>query len=320
MNTQTAVRKLHTREPGLYGSDLKLIALLTMIIDHTGAGLIKFMPGIQDTESIIYAVYWLLRIIGRLAFPIFCFLIVEGISHTRNKYRYALRMFIFGVISEIPFDLALYNSRFDWKHQNVFFTLALGIICLTVFELIREHNCHLENTSKWAIAFLKYETLILVPIYLSYRSVSYIHKYTTIALREIFLYIVMYIIGFLFLYGVLTNISNKQGNTNALVSCIDISTLVLAMLISDLAHTDYASVGVLTIAVMYLLRNNLYRQITSGCAVLAALLNPVELATFATVPLVLKYNEKRGYNIKLLFYVIYPLHLLIIYVIRRQIL
>ncbi len=104
------------------GFVLKVIALLTMIVDHTGAALFPQFP--------------ILRMIGRIAFPIYIFLIAEGCRHTRSMERYMLRLLIFALISEIPFDIALYipaqlfrlsPTIADWGHQNVFFTLALGV-------------------------------------------------------------------------------------------------------------------------------------------------------------------------------------------------
>lgn len=81
-----------SRYQRLDGTVLKLIACLSMFIDHLGAVCFSGMMGF--------------RIIGRLAFPIYCFLLVEGAVHTRNMKKYILRMGIFALISEVPFDLA----------------------------------------------------------------------------------------------------------------------------------------------------------------------------------------------------------------------
>ena len=97
------------------GLILKIIALITMMIDHYGA---IFHGDIQ-----------LFRIIGRLAFPIYCFLLVEGYMHTRDVKKYASRLFIFALISELPFDLAFYG-KLGSQHQNIFFTLFIGLIAM----------------------------------------------------------------------------------------------------------------------------------------------------------------------------------------------
>lgn len=132
----------------LTGTQLKVIALVTMIIDHVG--LVLFHP--------FSNVYMIARHIGRLAFPLYCFLLVEGFVHTRNVKRYLGRLLLFAVISEIPFDIV--NSTFHlestWKgylqslfiSQNVFFTLAIGLIAL--WGYVRWNN---QGQPVWAVAW-----------------------------------------------------------------------------------------------------------------------------------------------------------------------
>lgn len=95
------------------GSTLKIIAMLSMLIDHIAAVLV---------DSRAYPeLYGAMREIGRLAFPVFCFLIVEGYFNTKNVKKYVGRLLIFGVISEIPFDLAIFGRPgTEFAHQNVF--------------------------------------------------------------------------------------------------------------------------------------------------------------------------------------------------------
>ena len=109
-----------SRYQRLDGTVLKLIACLSMFIDHLGAVCFSGMMGF--------------RIIGRLAFPIYCFLMVEGAVHTRNMKKYILRMGIFALISEVPFDLAFYHRLVYTGHQNVFFTLGLGLLAIWFLE------------------------------------------------------------------------------------------------------------------------------------------------------------------------------------------
>lgn len=75
----------------------------------------------------------LLRWIGRLAMPVLCFFIGEGLRHTRSPRRYLLRLTWFALLSELPFDLAFYGG-IEWGHQNVYFTLALGLLALWAIQ------------------------------------------------------------------------------------------------------------------------------------------------------------------------------------------
>ena len=77
-------------------------------------------------------IYQVMRFIGRIGFPVFCFLLIEGFLHTSSKKKYATRLFLFALVSEFPFDYALFNTPFAPGYQNVFFTLFLGL--LTIWE------------------------------------------------------------------------------------------------------------------------------------------------------------------------------------------
>ena len=108
---------------------IKITALLTMIADHTG-----FVFGFST-----------LRYVGRIAFPLYAFLIGEGCRHTRDIKKYLSRLLIFALISEIPFDLmrsaalrqrvspASFSDLIDLSAQNIFFTLFLGASAIAVY-------------------------------------------------------------------------------------------------------------------------------------------------------------------------------------------
>ena len=106
----------------LDGTSLKLIAMISMVFDHVGD---MFFPD----------ALWM-RMIGRLAMPLFSFCIAEGYAHTRNKQRYLLRMGIFALVSEIPFDLA-FEGRVGLGHQNIMLSFFLAILALMLFDRIR---------------------------------------------------------------------------------------------------------------------------------------------------------------------------------------
>jgi hypothetical protein len=95
---------------------LKMIAVITMLTDHIGA--------------IFYPQYLILRVIGRLAFPIYCFLLAEGFFHTGNRKKYGQRLFLFALLSEIPYDLAFHQTFFYLGAQNVFLTLFIGLVLM----------------------------------------------------------------------------------------------------------------------------------------------------------------------------------------------
>jgi len=143
----------YPKKTGLTGANLKWIAILTMLIDHIGAALLELglLPKIANAvlagNSFQYLVadyhFWyrfddVLRAIGRLAFPLFCFLLVEGFLHTKNSKKYALRLGLFALISEIPFDLAFNEKLLEISYQNVFFTLLIGLLVLIGLKYFEE--------------------------------------------------------------------------------------------------------------------------------------------------------------------------------------
>ena len=133
---------------------LKLIAYITMLIDHIGAVLIepkifnydmfKFL-GIFPAAKIIWSdpfnvAYVLCRYIGRIAFPIFCFNLVEGYYHTRDVKKYMLRLLILAILSEIPFDLSFAKSPFAMNYQNVIWCLLIGLLCIYLSDKVFNKN------------------------------------------------------------------------------------------------------------------------------------------------------------------------------------
>lgn len=112
----------------LSAAALKWIAVVTMVIDHFGLAVYRQLPGYD------HDVYFILRKIGRIAFPIYCFLLVEGFFHTKDVRKYLGRCFLFAVISEIPFDMAVFGRIIYLQGQNVFFTLCIGLCALSIID------------------------------------------------------------------------------------------------------------------------------------------------------------------------------------------
>lgn len=259
-NMEAAIKESAVHEKrGITGSTLKLIAIITMFIDHVGAIIVERMimrsgvPDVADGEAMmafmtehadIYMIDSILRLIGRLGFPIFCFLLIEGFGYTRNVKKYAGRLFLFALISEIPFDIGFVGKPIYWGYQNVFFTLLIGLLVMIGFRFI-------ENKREWN------KTLRVV---------------------------------------------------------IYIAILLAGMALAEFMRTDYGAIGVLTVAVMYLFRYKKTLASALGCAALTASSMIEITAFFALIPIHL-YNGKRGLNIKWLFYVFYPAHILLLYLV-----
>lgn len=240
---------------GLTGSTLKIVAMVAMLIDHIGAVIFARMlmaTGLNEMDTTntdlvvewisqnadVYGAYTICRMIGRIAFPIFCFLLIEGFRHTRDAKKYAVRLFAFAFVSEIPFDLAFSSKVLEFGHQNVFFTLAIGLVTIMGYKKIEERE------------FQNRFTQILVQI----------------------------LVG------------------------------LAGAFAAQVLHTDYGMLGVLVVVMFYVLRDNRFYQIAAGIVLFIENMT----AWFAFLP-ILAYNGKRGLNVKWVFYVFYPAHLLILY-------
>ena len=141
-NTRIVLRNLRDAN-GMFSEDaLKLLALVTMFLDHVGAGLLKYflvhtIPEGGAAWQYCDAAYQILRTVGRLSFPIYCYLLLQGFLHTRSVARYALRLFLFALLSEAPFDLLFYG-KMTMAHQNVFWTLLAGLLTMAAVRQCRE--------------------------------------------------------------------------------------------------------------------------------------------------------------------------------------
>ena len=135
---------ISTPRRGLSGTALKYIACLSMLLDHIGASCLEAGLLQGSSSPILLQLDTALRLIGRLAFPIYCFLLVEGFVHTHDVRRYFRRLLLFGLVSEIPFDLAFFRTPFYWGHQNVYWTLSLGVLALMALRHFETPDGHAE--------------------------------------------------------------------------------------------------------------------------------------------------------------------------------
>ena len=150
---------------------LKIIAMISMAFDHVGD---VFFPDI----------IWL-RMVGRLAMPIFAFCIAEGYIHTRNRNKYLLRMGIFALVSEVPFDLA-FEGNINLSHQNIMLSFFISIAALMLFDLIRGPKSEIKGRySVW-------RTMLGVLAVIAMAVVAMLVKsdYTMFAVASVFLFYV----------------------------------------------------------------------------------------------------------------------------------
>jgi len=171
MTNQTTLQNKSTPMTGFPANFLKIFAALTMLIDHIAVTLVYAnlakQPGywniltsedssewmislIPEDYKSLCSIYFILRRVGRIAFPLFAFLLVEGFIHTSNYKRYLTRVGLCALAAEIPFNLVvtsasgLYNnlegvttSIFCWQYQNTVFTFLIGLLmlwCMRYFE------------------------------------------------------------------------------------------------------------------------------------------------------------------------------------------
>ena len=317
---------------GIPGSTLKLIAIFTMLIDHTAATIIdrtlmaRRMEGMNgnSTQNYLLNSYFLsildmiMRLIGRIAFPIFCFLLVEGFLNTHNKLKYTLRLTAFAFISDIPFDLAFNGKPFDFSYQNVFFTLFVAMLVMVGFEVVRERL----GDKKWlpviAIAgtisagyifscvfqsLVQNINMILNFIgssnFLNFSSSTYIILAVVVIVIALLIYILM---------------SRKGTLQKASIWFTDLLVLAAGMILATFMKTDYSAFGILTVAIMYGLRKNKVKEALGGCITLI-IMSLYEITCFIAMIPIARYNGQRGLKIKYLFYAFYPVHLFVLYLI-----
>lgn len=180
------------REIGLSHNALIIIAMFIMLVDHIGYILIKngklYGYDIALYENAIslpeakpwLTLYTICRMIGRISFPIYAFLIVEGFRKTSNIFKYVLRVFILALVSEIPFDLMIFNKCLSTDClmlQNVVFTYFVGLLMLVAVKALNSISellsavptvlaviaCYLLKTDYWL------EGIILIYIFYMFR-------------------------------------------------------------------------------------------------------------------------------------------------------
>lgn len=321
-------------EKGISGSTIKIIAIVAMLIDHIAAvilGRILMYRGYgiasmnsdmmdhwmsQGTNAVLLISCSIMRLIGRFGFPIFCFLLIEGFVHTRSRKKYALRLFLFCLISEIPFDLAMTGKWYYPSYQNVFFTLFIGFLAMCGYDYVQKHTL-----PKWLSALLSAAGLLLSSFYpamvltnLSYNTV-FAEFHDVLASPYLLLAILLALVLVILLLC-LRPYHTKHGHEQTQKLCICMAVLFSAMLCADLLQTDYSGMGVLTISLMYAFRHDRIKSMLAGCITLTVM-SLMEATAFLMLIPISKYNGKRGLNIKYFFYAFYPVHLALLFLICK---
>ncbi len=280
------------------GFVLKLIAVLTMFIDHFGSA----FGTIFDTS--------ILRAIGRIAFPIYVYFIAEGCRHTRNIKKYLFRLGALAIISEIPFDLMLFSTSknniqvLEFGYQNVFFTLFFGVMAVYIYEKINNEQVK-KNSAIYIIA---------IAICVLITSFEYIN--VAIAFVTIGVYFALVILLFvLFLI--------KDKSENKIKLALSSLLIVLITFLPTFLSTDYNSIGVIYIFLCYYFPKKYQRVLCILLMVFSlyhaafSIINIMNmLGGTVAVVLLWFYNGKEGIKSKWFFYLFYPAHLLFLFILK----
>lgn len=298
-NLSSKIRK------GINEGNLKMIALVCMFIDHFTVvivySLIKYLENAQISSDIVELIRnfgAVLRAVGRVSFPIFAFMIAEGVLHTKSKVKYGLRLLILAFVSEVPFNMAINHSVSYLGQQNVFFTLLLGMIAISVsYEL---ENLLKRNRIKRCFG-TTLEALVIV--------ISCLESY--------------YIKADYGIIGVLTIVVIYFAlSSNALKSAFYSTLGCMAVIVlngiggSYNTYYDYIIGCALTVIIDAWLLSPMIRDRKAKAIGAAALILCCgwisEIYAILAIPIVMCYNGERGKQNKLFFYLFYPVHLIVL--------
>lgn len=277
---------------------LKLVALISMFIDHSA--FVLYMHNFMNEN-----IYILLRGIGRLAFPIYCFLLVNGFMHTSNRLRYVSRLMLFAVISQIPFALAFnvgnhYGAAFgtpEISFGSITYILLAFQFILAAVVCKNKKVSHIFTLCLFAILpalTLSSGTVILLD--------GNLNVFFTLSLG-------------LSLISLIDAVKEKKLSAPAVVLS---SLAILGAVILIQSQADYGITGLVLILLLYLCRSNkLYAAIVICLwAAVQYGFTGANLVFFAFAALsllpVLIYNGKKGPSLKYFFYIFYPAHLLLL--------
>ena len=150
--TQTFPEKKFLEKIRIFSNaQLKYIAFLSMLIDHVNKALIY--PNL-DGKGGLQVLSNLFDILGRIAFPLFIFLLVEGYFKTHSRKKYLMNLLVFGVISEVPFDLFTTRQLYDPNWNNIMFTLAAVLAMIWGIDTLKTRMENLPKGLWYLVSFL----------------------------------------------------------------------------------------------------------------------------------------------------------------------
>ena len=310
METQT--------KKGMTSFAIKVVAIVTMFIDHTAAVFLERQIANPGKAFVSGSAYYykiiqidrIMRGIGRIAFPLFIFLMVQGFVHTKSRLKYAIRLGLFVLISEIPFDMAFQNSYFDLAYQNVFFTLFIGFLFMCISDAIR--NKHIP-------AFLGYIGLILSSVTIGYLLMTGTNS-ALMAFNYSIITGISYYAGIALCAAIVVGILIFACRRKTFEDLSKVALIILALAVcataAELLKTDYGAAGVLAIAAAYRFRDK--KMLCFGAAFLVlTLMNFFEIFSAVGFIFIYFYNGQKGRSMKYFFYAFYPCHLLLIALIAK---
>lgn len=298
---------------------IKIIASICMLLDHFG------------TIFPVFGVSEIFRLIGRISFPIYAYMIAQGCKYTKNIDKYILRLGIFAIISEIPYDLTFYNylgNQFTVNYfddTNVFYTLLLGASCITIYEKLK------TKQHSWAALLLLLLASVLEFIISIFEGINS-HFFISIILC-------VYLATMLGVSKVMPERKNTSKNVmfNNILAFIP---LLPILNLAKLLRTDYGMYGVVYILLFYFIKptSKIARSIVMTAIVTyhyaypyiysktgGFLLSPpparetfydsnLNKFFFALIAVILifLYNNKQGPKVKWIFYIFYPAHIAIL--------
>jgi len=249
---------------------LKIVAIIGMAMQHTALVLGDVIP---------VALHFPLQLAGGLTFPIMAYLLVEGYRHTSNVKRYMWRLFIWGLISQVPHTLAFgHIFLMGIPVMNIMFTLFLGLLGLVMYDRIKKRWLFVVLFVLICLVSFIFDWGIIGPV-----MVFLCYKISSDKMRRIIPPIMAGAYNFIAI-GII-------GIFVAIIAVVLGNNPVFAEAIADAMY----SAGV--------------EDIRLG-TLFASLMFPI--GSFFVAPLLLRYNGERGRSMKYMFYAFFPFHLLIL--------